>query len=382
MWPGFAEAANTPKWLLLSVLVPFLAPKLPPWALLWLALAGTSLIWATSPYDGILALWCFGLLIGLILAAKKANFDDCMAAYCYGICINSVFAILQFYGIDLVPKATGNAGLLVNPNFLAAAALLGIVWASAHRNWLLTFLMCPALFLPMAKGPVLVGAVMLAVWLVKKSPPWGLPALAGLAGCAFYYFHQYGLNDTSLARWELWQNSVAMFQWYGHGIGSFWSAYPEYWNTVTETSAYGYGMLNHPKTAHNDLITLSVELGVVGILTWFGLVALCFVKGSSKYVLIAFLGIGLFSHPLFIPSSAGIAAIAAGDCLRRWDILRATNRVRRNAIRDGNEKSRPGIVRALFSGGWSDAFEQTFPRWRGVRVHGSEHGPAHCGIRN
>lgn len=368
--------------MLLSVLVPFLAPKWPVWAWLWVSLVGASLIWATSLLDGILALWTWILIIGMILIGKTVDFHKCMVGYTLGIGVNSVFCVLQFYGIDIVPKATGNAGLMVNPNFLAAASLLAIVWAVTFQRWWLALICLPALLLPMAKGPVLVGSVMLIVWLIRKSPPWGLAALAALAGCIFYYFQQYGLNDTSLARWHLWQNSVAMFQWHGHGVGSFWSAFPQYWNAIIETSSYGYGMLNHPKTAHNDFLTLAVELGVLGIITYSSFVALCFIRSDARYVLVAFLGVGLFSHPLFIPNTAAIAALACGDILRRWDIVRATNRLRRDTVRNSPKESGSVCFRALFEGGWSDAFAATFPRWRGVCVHDGEHGPTNGVLRD
>jgi hypothetical protein len=381
-WPQFAEAANTPKWMLLSVLVPFLCPKMPGWAVLWLLFGAASTFWATSHYDAILALWQFGLLIGLILAAKQADFDKCMTAYCWGIALNTVIVGLQLADIHIVPKSTGTPGLLMNPNYLAAAALLGCIYAATKKQWALLVFMLPCLVVPMAKGPLIVAAALFLLVGFKRFPVTATALFCGAVGLIVYFLADFSPDQTVMARWQMWQNAAAMWQPWGQGIGSFQSTYPAFWNAVTETGPSGYAMLSHPRSAHNDLITLSVELGLVGILTWFGLLALCFTKGESSYVLIAFLGIGMFSHPILVPSTAAIAAIAAGNCLQRWDVLRATHRLRRVSVRSSPSEPRPCGIRALFTGGWSDAFKQTFPVWRGIRVHSGEHGPSNGGARD
>ncbi len=215
----------------------------------------------------------------------------------------------QYIGIDLVPRATEYPGLLVNQNYLAEAALMAAVWAFHYNRWFLLPL-APALLIPLAKGPLLVGAVLLTGWVWGKSKPVAL-LCALLAVGGLLTLVEFDPLGSEGARLQMALNTLAMISPWGNGAGSFWSTYPAFHNAVVDTLVSGYTMINHPKSAHNDFLTVVSELGAVGVILFGFLVWLAMAESRLKYVLLSFLGAGLFAHPLLVPSSAAIAAIVA-----------------------------------------------------------------------
>ena len=74
-----------------------------------------------------------------------------------------------------------------------------------------------------------------------------------------------------------------------------------------------------PRTAHNDFMTVAAETGIPGVflLTWFFITVLrgsvaTDEKKTAFYTILAFLLLGMFNFPLYLPTSAFLAALSAG----------------------------------------------------------------------
>lgn len=108
--------------------------------------------------------------------------------------------------------------------------------------------------------------------------------------------------DTVLERLSIWNYILNNVTWFGHGLGSF--AKDGYYNLVSR-----------PIYAHNDLLQILHDLGIVGaalIALFFTMVLLT--KQKEKYIIIAFIVISCFDFPLYLPVSAFLCFLVCGYC--------------------------------------------------------------------
>jgi O-antigen ligase len=118
-------------------------------------------------------------------------------------------------------------------------------------------------------------------------------------------------------RISLWLDTLNGITFFGHGIGSFYSAFIA---TATHIDTFHY----QPDTAHNDLLQFAFELGIPATFLAVALLLVLWkVAGETeRIILLAFAIIGLLAFPLYNPATAAVFALVAGYSSRNWDNLR------------------------------------------------------------
>jgi len=320
--PWFTNAATAPRWALLSVAVPALlyisgrnvrhAEYASLLGLAFLAYAAASLAWAPDPYQGAWLLWQWALLAGcFVVGARLPSLRPVVIAAGIGLAISGALAIAQAFGWRGIPQNNAPAGLFVNRNYLAEAAVLALVGAVGYRLWWLAVALVPAVVLPTARGAAVALAGVGAAWLWTRSRATALWLIAlGMIGVSL----TFSAHNASMAqRLDLWKSTVAGLTWAGSGIGSFYARFPSH--------APSWPLLEHrPVHAHSDPLELVYEFGIgaapIGallvILMWGPLT-------PARAMLLAFLIEGAFGFPLRWPVTAFLAALAAGHLCRERD---------------------------------------------------------------
>lgn len=337
-WPGFVASASTPKWMLLSLAVPALLAFRPfAWTLahtLGMAFLGwcaLTLIWAVSLYDGIETLWHF-ILYGMIfcLGSGLRSVKGPLVCFALGVGISGLLAPLQLPAVyelldwrlpDFILQAAPPAGLFMNRNYMAEAALCAAVGLVAYRDWRLA-----APLLPLAPAVVLAGsagafasALLVGCTVIPKKLAALIVVSAVGIGAVWFNFGPSSERSSFNQRLSLYGNTAAMITPAGYGIGSYWAVYPLFHDAVRETPLGTYSYTTRPRTAHNDALTLGAETGIVGLIlaALFALSILTKPKEPAWYVFAAFLCLGLFNFPLYhTPATAFLAFLCAGHLCR------------------------------------------------------------------
>tara|TARA_Y100000310_G_scaffold216969_2_gene218048 strand:+ start:1418 stop:2617 length:1200 start_codon:yes stop_codon:yes gene_type:complete len=347
--PAFAEAGNTPRWALLSIALPaFLilfksyligsrAPAVHWVGFIWLAWAAVSLFWSLSFYDGVVGLWrwvLFGIAFYLGSQLRVDAIGRIALAFACGLALNGVLALGQsefkesLPWLDWILQTVSPAGTFVNKNYLAESALVGVVLAlTLHLWWLrwpLAALCGLGWLLPLSRGAMLAGAVVALLWLLSRDRARKVTCrvVAGLivvvaAGGFTWHYWGVDLDQSSFGdRVSFYANSLAMIgdKPFGHGIGNFWAAYPNYHDAAISTPADAYRFNSRPRTAHNDFLTLTTETGIIG---GAGIIVLLFMviyrsRSPYRYALFAILSLGAFNFPMYLPVTGFMAALVAG----------------------------------------------------------------------
>ena len=340
IWPGFVESSNAPRWILLSAAIPFFLltseirlTKAHLIGFAWLAWAGLTVLWSVSLLDSIFHLWHFVVLamvfcVGANLSSREIRW--CFLAFVVGISINAVMAFAQMEGWEGVIQAgtqtAAPTGTFMNKNYLAEAALMAlpaaIILAKAWPIPIIVGLLV-AIF---SRGALMAGGLLLTSWAWGRYRKATIILTTGILVAGIFYFgnlsHDGRFMNTSVgARISFLANSVAMVadRPWGQGVGAYLAAYPKYHKAIILTTTGAYRMGMRPRTAHNDFVTVAVETGIPGIflLTWFFLTVLrgpvaTDEKKTAFYTILAFLLLGMFNFPLYLPTSACLAALSAG----------------------------------------------------------------------
>lgn len=352
--PGFVGLATSPRWTLLAAVVPFIWYFTPGRLTVGHLLGALLLTWCTFTlawtFSFNLALYEFGKmgLLGLLfcIGAGQQDLKSIYIAAALGATVNSVLIVGQYFfpdfllfvlhpvkdGViidipvhmrDFIPQATMPAGTFYNKNFaaeFAALALVGILGVPRWR-WLALGVL-PGVMLCQSRTALLgLGAAMvLLIWQKNKS----VAALLGvmLSGTAAYIA---ATGYTLAQRFQLWHDTIAGMTFWGRGIGSFWSTYPEHATQID-------GLALRPSEAHNDLLQAVYELGP-GSLVLVALLAFAWrgPKRTEHYVLLVFLVEGLAGFPLHMPATAMLAALVVG-CLCGDRVERSCAPVGRGSI--------------------------------------------------
>lgn len=228
-----------------------------------------------------------------------------------GVAVSLPFLLAQVAGFQPVASASAPAGLFVNRNFLAEAALLAFVAVAAQRQWWLAAAMALCAALPMSRGVWMAGVICAAVWLWWRRPTWAIGlTVAGIAVAAALMASGYRLNSVE-QRSIIWQATVAGTTWLGNGLGSFRVLYPR---TAQIDDTY----VERPDHAHGDLLEVAFETGLPGVVLFLGFAAALWgvAKPREQFILSAVLLEGLVSFPLHMPATAFFAAFAAGHAAR------------------------------------------------------------------
>ncbi len=341
-WDGFVLASNTPRFLVLSVLVPLLAVNVEVrWTrahtimALWLAVLCVSLTWTVALYDGLDMLWMFALWGGAFyVGSGTVNLERTLLWFSAGVGISGVVAVIQLGGDPLVLMTSPPAGLFVNKNFMAEAAVMaiaGLVCCKTPIRWVLLPPLIAAWTLPLAKGPLVAGIAVVAVMVLFKSKHrWVMAAIIAVAlASALAVGLSTGLvvrlfNPASLSlRWMIYKPLIDGLTWLGHGVGSFEAVFPD---LATQEAGGLRPFIRSPDRAHNDVLSLVHDIGVFAVLP-AALMAVAvwnrIREGSALDIaflpLAAFAACGLVGFPLYNPATGFLAALCLGYLCRDRD---------------------------------------------------------------
>lgn len=333
--PWFWEPGQASRWFLLSACLPLMfmvAPVANTAAnrllACWLGFAALSLLWATSFWDGANALWklaLFGMAFILVQSLTPGQWTRVLLAFCLGMAINAVILFTQHAGLVFVPGIDSNpAALFANKNYLGEALAVAFAVALFRKWWALAFLLAVALALPVAKG-ALAAVALMALWWVWGRSRWAAVTLALLAvNGVILWSLQHPLPESLVQRFSMWSDTLNALVPLGHGIGSFWTAYPAFQATAPmDLWNFGTG----PDNPHSDLVSLLSDLGAGAVFPL--LLALLAYRGAGhveRAALVVFLGCGLSGFPLLNPVTGFMAACLAGRACRprpgvrhQWD---------------------------------------------------------------
>ncbi len=311
--PWFADAANTPRWVLLSLLVPA-AWRVQTWipahiaGAVFIALAAASLLWTPVPIEGLQPLWQF-ILLGAVfcIGVELENMEPIFVGAAWGLSVSSAVALFQHEP----------TGLFLNKNFMAEAAVLVAVGLMVYKRWEMLPMLMPAIFLPLSRGALLALAV--AGVLRWRAGGAGIRSTAWLVATIFVAFVVLLIeqpNGASLGeRWVIWSYTANHLSWFGHGLGSFYIDFPSFQDG---------GFARRFDHAHNDLLELAYEFGVLAVPLLLVWLAAMWQHSQVRLVLIAFTVEGCFGFPLFLPVTGALAALVAGHlCGDRYRVRMA-----------------------------------------------------------
>jgi len=286
------------------------------------------------------------LSIGSIfLAVNQSSGRKIVSALILAGTISSLYSILQFTGLDLIPSPGTGAGLrpfstMGNPDFLAAfligvlpLALIGFPRAGVLVKVVPVGSMFLALLLTQSRGawlgmmaglvsfPVLMKMIGITPRFSRKIAGGGLAILA--IGLGFFYFNGQArerLAQTfntghfdAAGRLFMWKAGMGMIREnpvIGTGIGGFGRAYPVW---------HARGMANNPafqwfytENTHNDYLQIPAEMGLplFGLLIWIWVIFICkalqMIRSGDRMalgILIGFISLqvdAVFNFPWYI----------------------------------------------------------------------------------
>jgi O-antigen ligase len=259
-------------------------------------------------FTGLGAWFCIG-----------SGLDDLTPAvegFAAGIAVSSVLAVAQTFGWTGIEQSAVPGGLFYNRMFLGEAAALAVIGAIACR-WLPGMLISiPAMGLSESRAAFVALGVAGAVLIWRLSRPLaGIAVAFGVLMAVFITYADARKPGSIHDREGNWTQAAAGFTWLGHGAGSFWSVNPLY-QPPTNDPANPAWMTRSPHP-HNDAIELIFEDGIgAALAAAVVVIALLQPLEPASYVLIAFLVLGIFGDPLFMPATAFLGALCAGRLCR------------------------------------------------------------------
>jgi len=308
---------------------------------LFLAWSALTCFWALSLPMALDRVWLF-TLVGLAFICgsmlKRPDFRMGIALCLVGMALNGVIILGGLVGIDFLTVlfdtktlvTTEYAGLFINRNRLAAAAMAISVPGLVLWKWRVF----PVLAMGLLSKAAMVGGLVALVAVVAKKRRWRtalfICAVAGLSATGYIY--SLGVDKLG-ERWlnhQHFQNRVALFvntaatlDLTGRGVGSYWTGYPLINDAVMESPASVYTFGKRPRTAHNDVLTVGFETGLIGLAVFVMLVVIIMrrpLRSEEDWAawcgIVTILGMGLVAFPLYTPFPALLFGIQAGFLCR------------------------------------------------------------------
>jgi len=277
----------------------------------------SSLFWSANPIDGLGFLAQLGLYLAVFMLGGRFNLRPVLIGLAVGLIPCGIATIIQHYWNQhlFLSFVSDNAGTFINCDIAAEVAALVFIGALAQRMWWAIPALLPMLIYPQSRTAwaALAGTALFWIWRKDKMVAICIAVLCACIAFMLYFtgFKAGGLHE----RLGLWQDTISGFTWFGHGIGSFSTAFPFYDNHLDT-------MLVHADYAHSDVLQIIFELGV-GAVFFFIFAALCLTGTdlTAKLVFVAFLFEMLGDFPLHVPMQPFIGAFVAGRLCQSSDSL-------------------------------------------------------------
>lgn len=194
---------------------------------------------------------------------------------------------------------------LLNPNLIGCGIALALAAAIALREWWFFPIACVGLWWTESRAAMLGAGAACLVGLWRIAPATAMcAALLALVGVA--EVHKADVN--LVMRLGIWQDTIDHLTIWGHGWGSFASAYaswPIHRNMTLALAPHAY----------NDYLELIFELGMGSALIWFWIASHTGHDPVARLVLWAFAAMSLFYFPFYILGP--VAALALGHLSRK-----------------------------------------------------------------
>ncbi len=315
MLPALISGGIAPRWALLSVMVPLMLWQVDVgrapyrWLLASLmAYAALSLSWMEVPLDAGMEMWRLALLIGAFAVGSSVqSVRGPLTLMAIGVAITLPLVLLQLAGYQGITQMSHPpAGLFINKNVLAEIAAAMLVAMVYTRQWLIAAALAVIVLVAKEKAAyvALVVAGLVYLWPRDKNLASMIATFCGVVMVALL------MAGAENGRFSIWLDTIQGFTLFGHGVGSFWTAFP--------INATHYDLSVHrPEHAHNEILHSVFEFGIGAAGIWF--VVWKALTGRREFERLVFATIiveGLFSFPLHMPVTAFVAALLAGRLCR------------------------------------------------------------------
>lgn len=249
-------------------------PPLCSAALLWLSiLAFSAFVYRPIPAAAA-TMWILAAPSLLVIFLSERHVKSSLLAALVVLCIYAGGLILQeilhvSYTQGDVFNYSGRAWPLINPNNAAAVlnfGLIGTFWLALRRKmwFLVVLLFIAAMVVTKSRGGFIGGGVACFILMAEYyGRRFTIPALASImaVGLPFLYFVPSIITSATYSlshRYPIWDASSKLLTDEGLGLGSFWYYYS---SVRTETFSAG-------SYAHNDLLQIWIETGLLGVATF------------------------------------------------------------------------------------------------------------------
>ena len=351
--PYIYTAATTPRFSFLAIAIPisiwFSSPNhFTPLHLIGLTLTGwltLSLAWTAFPLDGLAELIQLGIVAGAFVLGARQPLKPIFAGLALGISVSSL--IVVFPNIMTSYYVSVNwEGLFGNRNVLSECALLTLVGCFVYRlYWFIPGLVPAILYPPAIERASAIAFIMACgAWLWSYSriaaSVCGILAVVGALIAAS--LSNYPPSATAELV-QIWTDTIKGITLFGHGFGSFYGEYPYFTESIDIA-------LLRPEHAHNDILEIAFEVGIIGAILYCGFAASAFGMANSvqRPILAAFFTYGMFAFPWHVPVTAFIGAIVlgnvagSGNSLRYW-LLRIRLAIRARDIKQTSTRAYCGF---------------------------------------
>jgi hypothetical protein len=289
-----------------------------------------SLSWTVNLSDGLNEFIQFAILtLAFVYGARLQSPERVFIGLAVGVSASSLIVLFHRQGITAQPiVSTLIEGLFGNRNILAETATLTLIGCIGYRLWWFIPGLLPAILIqPFERASFIALIVAGGSWLWSKSKAAAAVCilLAVASAWAASQVHLYSASTSELV--QLWRETLSGITLFGHGLGSYYTDFPYYsMMDIAQT---------RPEHAHNDILELAFETGIVGACLYcvFIATALGMADGVSRSVLAAFVTFGMFAFPWHIPTSGFIAALMLGNIAADGDSLWLSNIRLRTALR-------------------------------------------------
>ena len=248
-------------------------------------------------------------LVGIALwASSLDDLKPIIKGLAFGLIISIIVSAFQNYGFIYTYTTSRSAGLFVNSNIYAEVSGMLLVLLITYRMWYYIPVTIPGL-LVCSKSVLLALIISLAfkLWYLK----YGKYIIIMISSVGlFVIFNSFGINISISQRLNIWLDTIQGLTMFGHGSGSFEYLFPLY---ADHTNI----MLERITMVHNDMLQQLFNFGMFALIPIFAAFKLLQVSDDKHRIPLAyFLVIGVFGYPLFLPVTAFMAALVAGQLAR------------------------------------------------------------------